>query len=106
VSRVSSSDSDEDRSLACVQSLAWAWAFVRYLLGVDYVFFLEWPKTACTVTTKSRHNTTLRLGPYKILPIFYCNKGAGSRGENILRNIVGNRGGRGAGRGISHNNVQ
>jgi len=31
-----------------------------------------------------------RLGPYKILPIFYCNKG--SRGENILRNIVGNKG--------------
>jgi len=35
------------------------------------------------------------LGPYKILPIFYCNKG--DRGENILRNIVGNKGGLGGG---------
>ena len=30
-----------------------------------------------------------RIGPYKILPIFYCNEGG--RGENILRNIVGNK---------------
>jgi len=36
-----------------------------------------------------------RLGPYKILPIFYCNKGG--RGENLLRNIVGNKGGLGGG---------
>jgi len=35
------------------------------------------------------------LGPYKILPIFYCNKGG--RGKNILRNIVGNKGGLGGG---------
>jgi len=35
------------------------------------------------------------LGPYKILPIFYCNKGG--RGENILRNIVGKKGGLGGG---------
>jgi len=32
---------------------------------------------------------------YKILAIFYCNKGG--RGENILRNIVGNKGGLGGG---------
>ena len=36
------------------------------------------------------------LGPYKIyMPIFYCNKGG--RGGNILRNIVGNKGGLGGG---------
>jgi len=42
----------------------------------------------------------LALGPYKIQDIaniFYCNKGG--RGENILRNIVGdkNKGGLGGG---------
>jgi len=37
-----------------------------------------------------------RFGPYKILPIlFYCNKGG--RRENLLRNIVGNKGGLGGG---------
>jgi len=35
------------------------------------------------------------VGPYKILPIFYCNKGG--RGGNILRNILGNKGGLGGG---------
>jgi len=35
------------------------------------------------------------LGFYKILPIFYCNKGG--RGGIILRNIVGNKGGLGGG---------
>ena len=36
------------------------------------------------------------FGPYKILPIFYyCNKGG--RGENILRNILGHKGGLGGG---------
>jgi len=43
-------------------------------------------------------------GPMLILPIFYCNKG--SRGENILRNIVGNKGGLGGGyRTIMCNNA-
>ena len=32
-----------------------------------------------------------QVGPYKILPIFHCIKGG--RGINILRNIVGNKGG-------------
>jgi len=39
----------------------------------------------------------LRVGPYKILPIFYCNKDKGGRGGNILRNIVGNKRGLGGG---------
>jgi len=41
---------------------------------------------------------------YKILSIFYCNKGG--CGENILRNIVGNKGGLGGGYCVLHNNVQ
>jgi len=39
----------------------------------------------------------LYFGPYKILPIFYCNNNKGSRGENILRNLVGDKGGLGPG---------
>jgi len=34
--------------------------------------------------------------------LLFCNKVG--RGENILRNVVGNKGG--AGRGVLHNNVQ
>jgi len=42
---------------------------------------------------------------YKILSIlFYCNKGG--CGGNILRNIVGNKGGLGGGYCVLHNNVQ
>jgi len=48
----------------------------------------------CVVRCRSRELELVRvLGPYKILPIFYCNKRG--RGENILRNIVGNKGGLG-----------
>jgi len=44
--------------------------------------------------TRTHSPRGTRLGLYKILPIFYCNnnKDKGGRGENILRNIVGNKG--------------
>jgi len=64
---------------------------------------------ACACACAGRHSLAAprgpQLGPYKILPIFYCNKGG--RGENILRNIVGNKGGLGGGHrtGIMCNNA-
>ena len=59
------------------------------------------------IGANNRNNIIPYFGPYpytyKILSIFHCNK-KGGRGENILGNIVGKKGGPGG--GVLQNNVQ
>ena len=68
-----------------------------YLLGGDCVLCVGGvsPVSVCGLYVRYiEASLPLALGPHKILPIFLlCNKGG--RGENILRNIVGNKGGLG-----------